>query len=131
MPITAKPVVSLIQSYGVAITHRPAVAASPVTPWKTTAAVSAPVVLKGLVHRIRSDQNPDLPEGRLKAVMVLLVRSGETLPRPGDGLAHDGQSWRISTILPLISDRRHTLIEALVTSGGVSGGISEVGADDG
>jgi hypothetical protein len=116
---------SLINSYGVQIKHRPAALPMTAAPWKTAPAPPPESTIKGLIQRIRPDSNTDLPEGRLKAVMVLLIKSGSTPPRPGDRLDVDQQCWRISTILPLASDRRQSLVEALVTLAGETTGETQ------
>lgn len=119
MVISSKPIASMIASYGVNIFHKPAPRAMVNSPWKAQSSSTTQQEIKGIIQRIRAEQHPDIPEGGLKAVMVLLVKSTNVLPKPGDQLIVDDQTWRIATILPLTSDRSHTIIETMVTTSSV------------
>lgn len=114
MPVVSQPVMSLIQSYGIDMKHRPAAEAMADKPWKADPSAPPFFKIKGLLQQVRPDSRADYPEGGLKAVMVLLVKAGARSPRPGDRIEVNDQGWRIATVLPLASDHRQTVIEALV-----------------
>lgn len=120
MAMTTRPVVSLIQRYGRSIIHHKKGSALSTAPWKLDDKTTPPAVLMGVLQKVKSERNDALPEGGLKAVIVLLVKSGMENPEPGDWLALDDQSWRINTILPLTKERRYSVLEALVHSDSIA-----------
>ncbi len=116
MLISTKPIMSLIKTYGMNAEHYPAAAPNKATPWIPSAKTDAPIKLRGILQRVTADNDQDLPDGTLKAVMVLLIEKNQSQPKPGDQIKTDQQSWRITTILPILSDRHNSIVEAIITS---------------
>ena len=114
----AAPIISIIKTHGVVITHYPAAEAEADQPWQLRGDKPQPIEMRGIIQKIKPEDHPDLPEGSLNAVMVLVLSKTKTKPRPGDSLEAEGRSWRIKTILPLLSTRQKSVVEVLVTSSG-------------
>ncbi len=116
MLISTKPIMSLIKTYGMTAEHYPAASPNQTTPWIPNAETNAPTKLRGILQRVTADNDRDLPDGTLKAVMVLLIEKNQSQPKPGDQIKTEQQSWRITTILPILSDRNNSIVEAIITS---------------
>ena len=114
----AKPIISLITSHGVKIDHVPSQKSDDRKPWVLKATSKPLQRITGLIQRLKPEDHPDLPEGSMTAVLVLLIEKHHQKPEPGDELLVEGQPWRIKTILPLLSNRTKSIVEALVTSSG-------------
>ncbi len=123
---------SLIKKYGVEITHHPRPTADASAPWKATTVVTPTkgeethtAVMKGLIQHVRADASDRLPEGGVKAIMVLMVDQADKMPLPGDELAHANITWRANTVIPLSAaampkfrGSNAKLVEVVVTSRG-------------
>ncbi len=116
MLISTKPIMSLIKTYGTSVEHYPAASPNQKAPWTPANQTTAPAKLRGILQRITADNDRDLPDGTLKAVMVLLIEKNQSQPKPGDQIKTEQQSWRITTILPILSDRHNAIVEAIITS---------------
>ena len=113
---TPQAVTSLITTYGVEIRHVRRPEADAQSPWKVSnSGAGQPVIFKGLIQRLKADQRDRLPEGGIKAVMIILLDKGQKSPQPGDELKVEGVGWRAATVLPLSERRASRLMEVMVT----------------
>ena len=112
-------ITSLIKRYGVTIKHYKRPLPDTASPWKTQAqSPQTAVEMTGLIQHLRADHQDGLPEGGIKAVVIMMIDADRDIPKPGDDLVINGQRWRASTILPQSSTRSTRLLEVLVTSRG-------------
>lgn len=114
--MSATPVLSLINKHGVILKHHPLPSSVRGKPWQINQNNGVSYQLKGLLQQIQPADHADLPEGSVQAVAVLAIPTLQPTPRPGDNLTMDDRHWRVKTVLPLVSNRRQRLVEAVVTS---------------
>ena len=118
---TPHAITSLIKTYGVDVIHTKRPAADATSPWKAAESdQNAQTHLKGLIQHLRPDNSDALPEGGLRAVIILMMTPQQDNPLPGDELVIDSGHWRAATVIPLSSSRQVKLLEVIVTSTGAN-----------
>lgn len=118
LDISIKPVMRFVARYGNDIQHYPRAAAVADRPWRLEEGSGEPVLLKGLVQRVRPGSSRALPQENFRAVAVLALQQDQARPRPGDTLSVEDQRWRILSVLPLARHRSGEMLEAILVSHG-------------
>ena len=116
--IRLSPLARLISRHGSDILLNPTPSPDQAMPWQPDQDIPTEISVRGIVQRVRPTPDPDLPQGSIRAIAVMVLPKDITKPQPGDHMTALDRHWRIETILPVARHRRGEVVEAVVVSPG-------------
>jgi hypothetical protein len=118
MKIALQPMAGLIRRYGTHFHFYKAKAGRLATPWKPVSQQTAAKTMIGVIQQMQPVRDSDIPDGQTRCIAILMINKGDAIPRPGDHVQDDQNTWRIQTILPIGKSRGDTLVEAIMIGQG-------------
>lgn len=118
MKTALQPMAGLIRRYGTHFQFHKAKAGHLSTPWKPAIQNMAAKTMIGVIQQMQPVRDSDIPDGQTRCIAILLISKGDAIPRPGDHIQDDQNTWRIQTILPIGKSRGDTLVEAIMIGQG-------------
>lgn len=118
MKTALQPIAGLIRRHGTLFRHKRARSAHPSSPWKLDNQSISSKPIMGVLQQTMPVNDRDIPDGQIRSIAVLMIDKGHLIPRPGDHIKDDQNTWRIQTILPIGKSRGDTLVEAIMIGQG-------------
>ncbi|MDC1115256.1 hypothetical protein OAT37_00730 [Alphaproteobacteria bacterium] len=118
MKTALQPIAGLIRRYGTHFHFRKAPPPHPAAPWKPEQQTASSKTVIGVIQQVQPVRDNDIPDGHTRSIAILMINKGDAVPRPGDHIQDDQNTWRIQTILPIGKSRGDTLVEAIMIGQG-------------